>query len=176
MRVDPDTNADTQEPLLNTNERIHSCVRVRLACKGMDMDDRQAWPCPSLLEDDSHHPVPLWRLERGSAIHPQEMGRDVAFWKNEIGRNVKGYDPSSMYRIEKGDGQWKWVFEENAVVKNGVGKKVRPRMKVLPEEPLVGYWERHLLMIMRGASDVWRLSEGSASTMARPALSPRKIV
>ncbi len=37
MRVDPETNEDTDEPLLNTNERIHSSVRVRLACGGLGL-------------------------------------------------------------------------------------------------------------------------------------------
>jgi hypothetical protein len=29
----------------------------------------------------------------------------------------------------------------------------------LPEEPLVGYWERYLLGLMVGEADVWRYAQ-----------------
>lgn len=161
MRVDPDTNKDTEEPLLNTNERVHSCVRVRLACAGMAMDDRGTWGCAPLLRDDEGggHPKPVWRLERGAAVDPREVGRARMFWRAEVDGQGDMYDAGAVYNTEDGDGAWRWAWEEGAVVKDGVGQRVVPRVKVLPEEPMVGYWERHLLALTRGEDDVWRLAE-----------------
>jgi hypothetical protein len=34
-RADPDTGVPTDEPLTHTNERIHSCVRIRLDLEGL---------------------------------------------------------------------------------------------------------------------------------------------
>lgn len=158
MRVDPDTNADTDEPLVNTDERVHSSVRVRMACQGMGMDDRRVWPCPSLLQDDSGNGRPVWRLEKDHAVQ-------VARTEGGIGRI--GYDADWEYKLEKEDGQWRWVFDEEAVVKNGVGDRVKPLVKVLPEEPMVGYWERHLLALTRGKVDVWRWAEENSSHKTR---------
>lgn len=159
-RVDPDTNRDTGEPLLNTNERVHSCVRTRLACAGMSMDDRGTWACAPLLRDDERpRPRPVWRLERGRATDPRELPAARAFWRDEVDVGDKMYDGGAVYHTEEGDGAWRWVWDEGAVVKDGVGQRVYPPVKVLPEEPLVGYWERHLLALTRGEEDVWRLAE-----------------
>lgn len=160
MRVDPDTNVDTEEPLTNTNERIHSSVRVRLACKGMGMDDQGAWPCPSLLTDDSQPSKPLWRLDRGTAIDPRELDSGQAFWRQEISK--KGYDGVS-YDMRQGDGEWRWTLQPDGVVKNNAGKDVHPALRILPEEPMMGYWERHFLALTRGEVDVWRLAETNST-------------
>ncbi|KAF3765660.1 hypothetical protein M406DRAFT_356007 [Cryphonectria parasitica EP155] len=159
MRVDPDNNKDTTEPLLNTNERVHSCVRLRLRLGGMSPDDRQTWPCASLLEDDSHGEKPVWRLERGKTISQRELDQDTAFWDSELADDKKDYDSREIYNMQDGDGDWNWVFEDDAVIKNSTGETVRPLTKVLPEEPLVGYWERCLLALTRGELDDWRLGE-----------------
>lgn len=159
MRVDPNTNTDTEEPLLNTNERIHSSVRLRLACKGMGMDDRGAWTCPSLLTDDSHHSKPLWKLEKGNAINSRELSREQAFWKQEVTK--EGYDGVS-YEMRQGDAEWRWTLQPDGVVKNNMGKEVTPAVRILPEEPMIGYWERHFLALTRGEVDVWRLAESDS--------------
>lgn len=160
MRVDPNTNADTEEPLLNTNERVHSSVRVRLASKGMSLDDKEAWPCSSLLTDDSHQSNPLWKLEKGSAIDPRQLEMDRDFWRGNL--NKAGYD-GEKYEMQHGDGGWKWVLQQDAVIKNSEGKEVSPSVRVLPEEPMLGYWERHLLALTRGEVDVWRFAEDNAA-------------
>src|SRR3569833_1039179 len=54
-------NTLTAEPLANTNERIHSCVRVRLACGGLAVDDASAWTCAPLTTADDG--TALWRLQ-----------------------------------------------------------------------------------------------------------------
>lgn len=162
-RADPDTNLDTEESLVNTDERIHSCVRVRLVCGGMGMDDRGVWPCPSLLRDDSSSSSagrPVWRLERAGADEVERAtGPQGAWWEEELERTGMGYDENWLYRFQKGDGQWRWVFDSDAVVKNAAGVAVSPPVRVLPEEPVTGYWERHLLALTRGQTDVWRWAE-----------------
>lgn len=163
MRVDPDTNTDTEEPLINTNERIHSCVRLRLACKGMGMDDKGPWPCPSLLTDDSQHSKPLWKLDRGSAIDPREMSRGQAFWSAETSKS--GCYDGVRYEMQQGDDAWRWTLQADAEVKNSLGKVVHPAMRILPEEPMLGYWERHFLALTRGEVDVWRLAESDSAEM-----------
>jgi hypothetical protein len=54
-KTDPDTGITKDEFLEDTNERIHSSVRVRLALKGLDTDDRYEWKCPALMN---------WQLRR----------------------------------------------------------------------------------------------------------------
>lgn len=159
MRVDVDTNEDTTEPLLNTNERIHSCVRVRLELGGMSMDDRQSWPCTSLLDDDRREGHLVWKLANGNAVSRRELTVNEGFWKEELANPRKGYNLNELYPLQQGDGNWKWVFEKHAVVKNSVGKRIEPLVETLPEEPMVGYWERHLLALTVGEYDVWRLAE-----------------
>lgn len=160
MRVNPYTNTDTKEPLINTNERIHSSVRLRLACKGMGLDDKGPWPCASLLTDDSHPSRPLWKLEKGNAIDLKELGRDQAFWKEEV--NKRGYDGVS-YETQQGDGDWRWTLQNDGVVKNNLGEEVSPAIRILPEEPIIGYWERNFLALTRGEVDVWRLAESNSA-------------
>lgn len=152
---------------MNTDERIHSCVRVRLVCGGMDMDDRGVWPCPSLLRDDGGGGGPVWRLEKaGAAEVEMATGPQGAWWEEELERTGMGYDENWLYVFQKGDGQWRWVFESDAVVKNAAGSEVRPLVKVLPEEPVTGYWERHLLALTRGQTDVWRYAEVNSAEWA----------
>ncbi|PSR99232.1 hypothetical protein BD289DRAFT_47581 [Coniella lustricola] len=159
MRVDVDTNEDTTEPLLNTNERIHSCVRVRLELDGMSMDDRQTWQCTPLSDDDSRKGHAVWRLINVGAISQEEKDDSDSFWIGELANARKDYDLQELYRSHKGDGNWKWAYDKHALVKNGVGKRVEPRVETLPEEPMAGYWERHLLALTVGEYDVWRLAE-----------------
>ncbi|KAG8160121.1 hypothetical protein KVR01_009657 [Diaporthe batatas] len=166
-RADPDSNADTDDPLTNTDERIHSCVRLRLVCGGMDMDDRGAWPCSSLLREDGGSGRPVWRLEKADVAEVERAtGPQAAWWEEEVERTGMGYDENWMYRFQRGDGQWRWVFNPDAVVKNAAGVAVRPSMKVLPEEPMTGYWERHLLALTRGQTDVWRWAEVNSNEWA----------
>lgn len=134
------------------------------------MDDTKVWRCAPLLQDEHFRPV--WRLEGGGDANSPQLARHEAFWQEGMDRRDTLYGGGAMYEVQKGDGDWRWVFDEDAVVKNGVGNKVRPLVRVLPEEPMVGYWERYLLALTRGTVDVWRLAEGSTEQAA----SPGKIV
>jgi len=158
MRVDEGTNEDTDEPLLRTNETIHSSVRVRLACGGLGLDDKDVWTCDSLLRDDKGR-QPLWRLEKGSALSPAELNRMRHFVPREITLPSGEYPKAWMYDVQEGDSAWRWVYEGK--VKGGhLGAEGRvPSAAVLPEEPLCGYWERYLLGMLSGEADVWRFAQ-----------------
>ena len=62
-RVDPSSNKDLEnQPLHRTAERIHSSVRVRLACEGLGWDDRGKWECKALTGNPTNGV--RWRLVR----------------------------------------------------------------------------------------------------------------
>ncbi|TVY85539.1 Uncharacterized protein LSUE1_G000058 [Lachnellula suecica] len=57
-RANPDNGLTTDVPMENTNERIHSCVRVRLNLEGLGLDDKKIYTCPALLGKG------LWNLKQ----------------------------------------------------------------------------------------------------------------
>ncbi|KXX82476.1 hypothetical protein MMYC01_201223 [Madurella mycetomatis] len=161
LRVDETTNEDTGEPLVGTNERIHSCVRVRLACGGLGLDDAGAWMCRALLGGEKvEKGRGAWRLERGSALSEREEREVVARVKGLAGRemSLKGgeYPAGVLYPVGEHDHAWRWVYTGRA---DGEGSSRIPQALVLPEEPLVGYWERYLLGLAAGEADVWMYAQ-----------------
>ena len=170
MRVDEDTNEDTGEPLLGTNERIHSSVRVRLACGGLGADDRELWACEGLLKGEDGSP--LWKLERvpstpapapssqPPSIQQHQQQRDKQRDNNqglplprELTLSGNEYPAESMYPISPEDSAWQWRWLGKV---QGKDRSQVPNEAVLPEEPLTGFWERHLLGLLAGEPDVWR--------------------
>ena len=187
LRVDPVDNEDTEEPLLRTAERIHSSVRVRLACGGLGLDDKAVWPCRSLLispkgndddyvDDDSddnskagNHGDLLWRLERGSGFDEVEEAALVTFRPRELDiSGGKAYPENKIYAADKTATKWRWVFAQKAAIKGEDLSRI-PQMLVLPEEPLVGYWERLLLALTAGREDVWTWAEKNPPRQAMAA-------
>lgn len=166
LRVDETTNEDTDEPLLNTGERIHSSVRVRLACQGLSVDDESLWACEALLGAG-------WVLERGrvsdSSATVWEPGEEeyVAKCLRDGPREVTDlawcgeYPSNGVYPVKEGDREWKWVWKGKVKGKNGEEEMQVPQELELPEEPLCGYWERVLLGLMCGEVDVWRWALGA---------------
>lgn len=49
-KINPKNGRPLPEFLEDTNERVHSSVRVRLACEGLGLNDSEVWACPSLLK------------------------------------------------------------------------------------------------------------------------------
>ncbi|KAL1837313.1 hypothetical protein VTJ49DRAFT_4035 [Mycothermus thermophilus] len=123
-----------------------------------------------------------WRLERGCALSEAEE-REVREVRElgppEFPRNIEGrntsttsygrievnytdgtttpeYPPEAMYPVTAKDHKWKWVWH-GKVEGEGVGRV--PQVLELPEEPLVGYWERVLLGLMVGEVDVWKYAQ-----------------
>jgi hypothetical protein len=157
-RVNPETNTDTNEPLENTSERIHSCVRIRLACEGLALDDVGPWKCEGLLKDDKNRD--LWRLEPGSALSKQDLAEVSNFKPQELVIG-KEYAEANTYKTKEGDGQWRWVYARQDEVSAASDTQV-PAVKELPEEPLTGFWEKLLLATTTGKKDVWRFAEDNA--------------
>ncbi|KAG7128483.1 hypothetical protein HYQ45_011905 [Verticillium longisporum] len=154
MRADCDTNKDTDQPLLNTNERIHSSVRVRLACEGLGLDDGETWRCRS-LSGGSRSGRQIWRLAHGSAFRPAAVDALRMFRPREV---ELGYPAEYLYPVDERDGQWQWVFDQEGDI-TGAGHERVPQALVLPEEPMIGYWEKYLLALTSGYPDVWRYAE-----------------
>lgn len=157
MRVDEDTNEDTAEPLINTNETIHSSVRVRLSCKGLGVDDKDMWTCDSLKGTNGK---PLWTLEKGSGFSEADERAIQDFQPREPMILPDEYSPDLMYPSTREDTAWRWRYI-GPVKGDGQGRV--PTSTVLPEEPLVGYWERYLLAMMVNDPDVWKLAQRGVS-------------
>ncbi|SPQ26282.1 f2c554e2-bbd5-44f9-9491-0f6b106457e8 [Thermothielavioides terrestris] len=178
LRVDETTNEDTAEPLLATNERVHSAVRVRLACRGLGADDNSVWACEALrgspgdhgdgdggADDDGGNGSGRWRLERGLALSEQQEEEEV--WRvrregpPELRRNAlmgdrPEYPAEAMYPVGEEDHRWRWVWEGPV---EGEGQDRVPQVLALPEEPLVGCWERYLLGLLASEKDVWQYAQ-----------------
>ncbi len=168
VRVDPTTSeARPDEPLLNTNERIHASVRVRLACSGLSVDDRAVWTCEGLTgekpadeDDDEDQLTPLWRLERVDGVARVEGAGGEEEEEKAWGADA-GYYPLSKVA---GAGHWQWVFaredsigakkpREDRYSNNQMPTK-GPLLRVLPEELPTGRWQRLLLGLTVGSPDV----------------------
>ncbi|KAH6839560.1 hypothetical protein B0I37DRAFT_439302 [Chaetomium sp. MPI-CAGE-AT-0009] len=170
LRVDETTNEDTSEPLVGTRERVHASVRVRVVCGGLGLDEAGVWGCEALTgrgdgEVKRRKGRGGWRLERGGALGEREerevrvgleMGpREVRL---RCGEGVEGkeYPVDVMYPVGEEDHLWRWVWEGKV---EGEGQVRVPQELALPEEPLVGYWERYLLKLMIGEVDVWKFAQ-----------------
>jgi hypothetical protein len=164
MRVDPDTNEALEEPLLRTSETIHSSVRVRLACQGLGLDDAAVWRCDALLKGD-HGGGPLWRLQRGPTLTSEEEGRLTSVPAPEFSRDRNEYPADHLYPVTAEDSHWIWVFVGPS---QGDGHEQVPQSTVLPEEPMVGYWERYFLAMTAGDPDVWKFSEDASLSATMP--------
>ncbi|KAG6189874.1 hypothetical protein E4U36_004229 [Claviceps purpurea] len=64
-QVDPKTSQSRDKFLQDTNERVHSSVRVRLACQGLGLNDRAIWTCAALAD---------WKLKRAIFEMDDEEG------------------------------------------------------------------------------------------------------
>ena len=83
-QVDPKTKLDKGKFLQETNESVHSSVRVRLACEGLGLNDRSVWRCEALAD---------WRLKRVTLV------RDVTYEAN-----------GNLYRREEAEERWMWKY------------------------------------------------------------------
>lgn len=84
MRANPETGILTDVPMQDTNERIHSCVRVRLDLDGLGLDDKGLYQ-PHALEKNwrprqvalkFHDPIP-WNATWGPGAPPPEVRRPL---------------------------------------------------------------------------------------------------
>ncbi|KAK3296489.1 uncharacterized protein B0H64DRAFT_461760 [Chaetomium fimeti] len=186
LRVDETTNEDTSEPLVGTCERVHACVRVRLVCGGLGLDEGAVWGCEALTGRGDGVALSngagigkgrgkvggLWRLERGGALGEREEKavreglqrgpREVRLGRRRDGSAAgaggagKEYPVDVLYPVGEEDHLWRWAWEGKV---EGEGQTRVPQVLALPEEPLVGYWERYLLKLMIGEVDVWKFAQ-----------------
>lgn len=165
-RVDEDTNQVlARAPLVRTGEAVHSCVRVRLACGGLGMDDEAVWACPSLLEDvEEAEGGGHWRLERcrGDADDDDDGEESPAVGMGSSSSSSSpSSSPLSLYPVQPDDGKYQWVYSGKVDVSEDDPRETIPQAVCLPEEPLDGPAERLLLALLTTASerDVWRYAE-----------------
>ncbi|KAK6585579.1 hypothetical protein PZA11_002306 [Diplocarpon coronariae] len=123
MRADPDTGLLTNVPMKDTNERIHSCVRIRLELDGLGLDDKGLYR-PRALEKN-------WR-PRQIPIRVQDPIPSNASW----GPGAPG--PEGPVEEEL---RWVWEYigpDDEA-----------PAERYMVEETL-GPYERKLLLLNKG--------------------------
>ncbi|KAI8963932.1 hypothetical protein F5Y11DRAFT_346006 [Daldinia sp. FL1419] len=179
-KMNPENGRPTRAFLKDTNERIHSSVRVRLACEGLGLNDSNIWACPALLR--------AWRPRRVAQIFSDPVPQD-ADWgpksngnsrrqsntnngssstPNKVIYDADGSESTSTQEDNSSQGQ-RWVWEY-------IGPEVgAPYVRTLVEEN-IGPWERHLLGLSTGkvhvheyadAQDISRLKAFKSKTLAK---------
>lgn len=108
-QVDPKTAQRKEKFLQDTNERVHSSVRVRLACEGLGLNDEAVWACAALSD---------WRLKRAVFELDEESKH----------RDYRSYD---LYRDRTSRDGWIWKYA-------GVERNA-PSQRIMMEEPLGPY-------------------------------------
>ncbi|PBP28618.1 hypothetical protein BUE80_DR000332 [Diplocarpon rosae] len=123
MRADPETGLLTNVPMKDTNERIHSCVRIRLELDGLGLDDKGLYQ-PQALEKN-------WRPRR-VPIRVQDPIAYNASW-----------GPGAPAPDEPAQEELRWVWEY-------IGPEHEaPAERYMLEETL-GPYERKLLLLNKG--------------------------
>jgi hypothetical protein len=132
-RINPKTGRLTTALLADTNERIHSSVRARLACRGLSAKDRKVWKCKPLTR--------AWRLRQVPVQFQDPIPRDAP-WGPQNGMEAEA-GPSEETGHVLGSSELRWVWEY-------VGsEQVAPTVRTLVEENM-GPFETHLLNISVG--------------------------
>ncbi|KAL6908743.1 hypothetical protein GGI43DRAFT_393525 [Trichoderma evansii] len=134
-RTDPKTDCETNVFLQDTNERIHCSARVRLACKGLGLDDKAVWSCPSLSN---------WQLKYTNETYEDPIPQNPSWWQGPS-------DESGVDR--KQGGRWIWEY---AGPKSS--EPTDPKQRIMVEEPL-GPHERYLLQLSAGTPNVYQFAE-----------------
>ena len=163
QKIDPETCRTTGQFLVDTNERIHQSVRVRLACEGLGPNDAGPWRCPPLLSN--------WR-PRLTIINARDPITTQAAWgppgapagdQLDGGPNSKQAEPHVSNAEASGEahtatepdpttGPDRWVWEY-------VGDEDdAPDVTTMIEDNL-GPYERHLLTLSRGDPPVDEYAE-----------------
>jgi len=137
-RADPDTGAPTGVPMVHTNERIHSCVRIRLELEGLGPDDIGTYKCTALLKNGP------WRLRQ-----IRTRAKDPIPWDATWGPLT----PAAANPPK--DLRWVWEYdgpEEGA-----------PRERIMIEENL-GPFQRKLLLLNKGKDMFYKVVGDSDSS------------
>jgi hypothetical protein len=145
-KVNPQTGLPTTTSLDYTNERIHSSVRVRLACHGLSVDDTEVWKCQPL--------VGLWRPRQVTAHYDDPIPKDANWGPSKPSSDVE-------LAATAGERKTRWVWEY-------IGpQKSAPVFQTMVEDNL-GPYEQYLLMISAGEDPhVFEYAEGKAEEFLR---------
>ncbi|KAK3944687.1 hypothetical protein QBC46DRAFT_350417 [Diplogelasinospora grovesii] len=132
-RVNPQTGDPTGVFLEDTNERIHSSVRIRLALQGLGLNDKNVWTAPALKGK--------WRLRKSEDVDVEGVGEG----DRERGGDTQSGNTNTTGTTGKERFRWVWEYV-------GPEKDAPPR-RTLMEEPL-GRYERELLKMAGGEPNV----------------------
>ncbi|KAM0452080.1 hypothetical protein ACHAPV_009704 [Trichoderma viride] len=134
-RTDPKTDRETNIFLQDTNERIHCSARIRLACKGLGLDDKAVWTCPSLAN---------WQLKYTSETYKDPIPQSPSWWQGPP-------DESGLERQQGGRWIWEYAGPKSS-------EPTDPKQRIIVEEPL-GPYERYLLQLSAGTPNVYLFAE-----------------
>ncbi|KAH8664536.1 hypothetical protein BX600DRAFT_550556 [Xylariales sp. PMI_506] len=170
-RPDPWTALPTSNFLEDTHERIHCSVRVRLALKGLGLDDLTRWDAPALK---GH-----WRLFRTLRDFVDPIPTTVVTWMPQTEEGIAAIlsDPSSSSSNGHANGQDKRAIIDEAIRDQqplaeakqqdrwmweycGPENKAPPQ-RLLVEEPL-GPYERQLLRMSGGSPNVYQYASAAS--------------
>lgn len=155
--MDPRTERDEGEWYQDTNERIHSSVRVRMACEGLDLNDDTVWKCPALKN---------WRLKRSNETFDDPVPQ-LPSWAPELDGNKStvraqnGVDGSQTEDVRAGETNSRWVWEYSGPEKEA---HPDPKQRILVEERL-GPYERYVVKVTGGTPNVYEFAEQSAGRL-----------
>ncbi|KAK3996027.1 hypothetical protein QBC44DRAFT_5628 [Cladorrhinum sp. PSN332] len=111
-KLDPMTGEDTKVFLEDTNERMHSSVRVRLALRGLGLNDRDAWKAPALKGN--------WKLRKTTVKFADPIPSSVATWEptsviNSVQKGLKSMFAGSGNDEKKQEGTGTGIGDEVSV-------------------------------------------------------------
>jgi hypothetical protein len=137
-RAKPETGMPSDTPMTHTNERIHSCVRIRLELEGLGLDDVGLYKCEALLKKGP------WVLRQRRINAP-----DPIPWNATWG---PGAPPATNPPEEL---RWVWEYD-------GPEDKA-PRVRTMVEENL-GPYQRKLLLMNKGKDMFFKVVGSSESS------------
>lgn len=164
-KIDPMKGIPTMAFLEDTNERIHSSVRVRLAVGGLGLNDSDVWDVPALKG--------RWRPKKINQEFIDPIPKTRRTWEHvkEVKEQTEAADPERQgnpsHQIELmeaaandqrplsggGESTERWIWEYCGPEKDA------PVERVLVEEPL-GPYERQLLRLAGGKPNVYDYAQG----------------
>jgi hypothetical protein len=166
-KVNPWTGMETNTFLEDSNERIHSSVRIRLAAQGLGLDDKEVWDAPALKG--------WWRLRKTTKDYLDPIPKSVQTWTPgalhapagpaeqrplteraaaAARRNTVAHTAAVLQRRMSSDlGKLdRWVWEYCGPEKNA------PAQRLLVEAPL-GPFERELVRLSGGYPNVYEFAD-----------------
>ncbi|KAI0016925.1 hypothetical protein F4780DRAFT_772593 [Xylariomycetidae sp. FL0641] len=164
-KVEPGTGKVMPHFLENTNERVHSSVRVRLACEGLSPNDSDLWHCPALLRK--------WRVRQeprqgtgpnttdangGSIADKGETSEATGKGKATVAAANDSTTKDLAGPADNVDGQQDPVSEKTWVWEYAGPEMGAPHVRTMVEESM-GPFERRLLELAAGKVQVYEYAQ-----------------